>query len=231
MFHFQALDRPDRLQIQLGGRTSEPPLAGKPGRQVGLRHFGRPCFRGTTDSVSGGFDAARGSWLRLVAYPAYQARRALTRSRFHQLSDSELAQQLAIALQLVPVVDPTTHVHRAIDVEGDALAMLRRHADGCGYELAVADSKLFFVRSLPRCAGVVAVDGRADGAEREWHHGSDSPTRGRMRVEGDAGWRPLQEFRLCGVPAGNENVWRVVRALHFLDPSGYQTHLEFVAVQ
>ena len=227
MFHFQALDRPDRIEMRLVSTQANLASDAELGGRVTLDRNGSPRFRGVVESVTGGFDARRGAWLNIVAYAGYHRRRQLPPVRYYQLTDSELAQRLAVALQLVPIVDPTTTVRRCVEVSGDPLSALRQVAAVCAFELAVTDSKLFFVRSLPRTSHVAVVDFRTEVASLEWTCRRDDLVRGNLRFVGERDWRPLSHFRLHGLPRRDDRIWRVERVMHFLDREGYRTHLEF----
>ncbi len=185
------------------------------------------CFAGVVDRVDSGVGATTGSWLRVVAYARYQVlRRARTTACYYQVTDSEVASQLAGELELAPVVEATSEIHPRVVVRGDPFAFLRAAADRCGYRLAVAAGRLYFVRELPILTRVRQPSFEREVLSCEWSLSRNGGRRGKIEVLGDGRWRPLAGFHLQAVRGIEAGHYRVDRALHSFGLDGYRTELE-----
>jgi len=237
---YQALDRPSRLEVEvLTGRSGGLPgsLPAPVGSRVTLASGGETCFCGVVERCGRRVDADEGPVSWLVAYSDYHRHRLELRRRgsalgpWYQATDSETAERIASALQLVASVDPTTRVHPVVEPRGDPLRFLRERARECGYELAVWDGRLHFVRSLssPEAACVPSSEDVLGFEVEERRSGSSTIRGGRLEHAGDWRLRPLLSLDLERLDGGSGGRYRSVRTLHALDRSRFRTVVELVA--
>jgi hypothetical protein len=232
---YLAVDRPDRLEVRFissfDGSWGELPPDLRPGKAIHASLAGRAVFEGTSDRVGIDIDDHRGRVAALVAYSEYHRRRfAGPWGPYYQTTDSEVAREVAAALGLIPIVDPTPAVHPIVRIEGDPLAHLRRRAGACGFHLGVCAGRLYFCGHLPEDREELSVDdpagilslGIADrGVER-------GGRMGKLTVRGDPRWKPLSRVRLHDMGPFADGVYDVVRVIHRLDGTTFQTTVEFL---
>ncbi len=234
---FQAADRPDRFEATfLDDLEAGPGAAGegagaarwRAGAHVTAAVAGERVFAGTIARVASAFNAARGRTLTLVAYADYHRLRGLVPpERWRQATDSEAAEWVASALELVAAVERTDRVHAFLDFEGDPLQFLRRRARACGFQLAVTAGRLYFARSLPSLGDPLLLAAGRDLIGIETAETSTGRG-GFLDARGDPRWRPLVSFEVKGLDGRAGRRYRSVRTFHTLDRDGYRTRVEFV---
>lgn len=224
-----AVDRPDRLEAELGDGVGWAGLrsALAPGMPVRARIAGRDVFEGSLDRTSFRVDPKDCARLGIVAYAAYHyLRREAARAVYRHATDSEVAESIAAALGLRAVVEPTAPALDGVALDGDPLEHLRRRARDLGFELAVAGGTLYFAREVPaeRTVGIPASKlFSADVQDRGRDRGGRGGT---AELAGDPDIRPLVAVVLRGAHRAADGTYRVVRAVHRLDAGGYRTTVE-----
>lgn len=232
---FLAVDRPDRLEVSWL-RPSDAPCGEdgmpRPGTRVQAFLGSRSLFEGRVERAESRLDPRRGSSYSLVAYADYHEARFRAREEtvtLHQVTDSELARTVASSLDLVAVTEPTGRVHEFLHLRGDPLVQLRTHARACALELAVTGGRLHFQSRVPESGWIVIEDPRHLLELRVTDRGKAAGGRGgTLEVPGDPRWSPLRGLILSGPEPIVRGYYRVVRALHRLDGTGYRTQLEFL---
>jgi hypothetical protein len=157
-------------------------------------------FRGIIDRARESVDAESGRAFSIVAHSAFHRLRTRLRERgerFYQVTDSEAAERIAFDLGLAPVVEPTPHVHRALEVRGDPLRFLRERAREHGFQLAVSDGRLYFSKALPSTGEPFSVEvgdrvvararGSRRGARRRRFERRETRAGARSRVRREGG--------------------------------------------
>jgi len=155
------------------------------------------------------------------------------------MTDSEVAQRIAAALDLVAVVEPTLEVTPILERRGDPLHFLRRLADARGAELAITRGRLFFAPEVAPLAHVVFSP--SAGGHGESFAGDPAELsiervlgarsvgrRGRLTVWGNASLRPLTSCTLAEVDATVDGLYRVVRCHHRMRATTYSTEVRFI---
>jgi hypothetical protein len=222
---FTALDRPDRLEIEiLLPETRSLPH----GTRVEFRLGGTRRFAGLVERSGLRIDGG-GTRASLVAYAAYEScRRRQGYDCYYQMSDSEIASRIAGELGLTPHVETTPVVHGRLERRGDPLCFLRARARRVGFELAVSDDVLYFTRRLPLVRSPPKLVRVGEGiVNLEIEERGPQGRAGELRVLGDPIWRPLLEVDIRGAGSLGDGVYRVIRCRHHLDAGGYDTVIQF----
>jgi len=239
---FQAVHRPDRLEVALlanpGGEDRMQRVGSGsvlPGSRVTATADGVELFSGRVERTAFGIDRSRGRSFSLVAFSSYHHLRASQGTVcYYQTTDSEAAERIASALELVAVVDPVRHVHDFLEQRGDPLRFLRRRARDCGYQLAVSRGKLYFRKQLPALSESLPAGWEKDLMSfelvaRERVGGRGAVRVGSLEVRGNPRLRPLMSFEVVkGLGVATRGRYHSVRVLHLMDSSGYRSKVEFL---
>ena len=233
---FQAVHRPDRLEVALlaypGGEDRVQRV--RPGSRVTADADGSELFSGRVERTAFEVDSSCGRSFSLVAFANYHHLRASGGTVCHyQTTDSEAAERVASALELVAVVDPVRHVHPVLRQQGDPLRFLRRRARDCGFQLAVSRGKLYFKKELPTLPESLPVGWEKDLLSlklvaREGSGERGGARAGSLEVRGNPRLRPLMSFEVVkGLGVAARGRYHSVRVLHLMDSSGYRSRVEF----
>ncbi|MBN1443536.1 MAG: hypothetical protein JXA90_12570 [Planctomycetes bacterium] len=230
---FEAVDRPDRLELEIigaGGSAAERSCAGlRPGSTADLFSGDRLLFAGRVERC--GLRLGSGGWrARAVAWSSYESLRGRSaQETYFELTDSEIAERIAADLDLRAHVEPTREVHRRLERRGDPLRFLRRRARSIGYELAVAGGTLYFCREVPAveraplridpAGGWLALDVEERGAAGRG---------GALEMSAAFCLRPLLPLDLAGFGPAWDGRYRVVRARHHAGTPGARSRIEFL---
>jgi len=247
---FTAVDRPDRLELELvdsdigAGRHGDAgagrhdtqrsleELGGgplRPGRALEFWIGSRRLFSGRVERCGFRLDRQGGRWLS-VAYTDYESRRShLADDTYYQLTDAEIAARIAVELGLEPRVEPTREVYARVERHGDPLRFLRERARRIGFELAVTPTDLIFASDVPSRAGAPRrVDRNANLIELDVEEHGPLGRGGGLALAGDASWQPLVEFDLSGFGRAWDARYRTVRCRHYISESGYRSVVDFL---
>ncbi|MEM7231819.1 MAG: hypothetical protein AAF517_06575 [Planctomycetota bacterium] len=232
-----ALDRPDRLEIDIVYEATEE-RADESAAMIGALRPESPIelWAGEDQLFSGAVERRTlrsdryGTYLSAVAYSGYQFRRDVkSHDVYHRMSDSEIAAQLAEELGLEADVDRSNLIHERLERREDPLEFLRERARAEGFQLAIGSGRLHFRRQLePNAGGLRAVDRRTGVRELELSDRGWRGRGGRLRVWGDATWRPLDELDLSSYGPAWDGRYLIVRCRHFVDSGGFDTEAEFL---
>lgn len=239
LYLLQALDRPARLEVELPPppwrevdrlAPGNSPL--RVGSRVVLRSGDEVVFHGAVERWGQRLGAAAGSTRWLVAYDDYHRLRDVrTLGPWYQTTDSEVAERIASALELVARVEKTTSVHAVVEPRGDLLRFLRQRARDCGHELAVWEGRLYFARSITALASAISL--RQEQVLRfalEERRFQQTTLRGGcLELLGDWRWKPLLAFDLEGLDGAAGGRYRSIRAMHVLNRTGFRTQVDLVA--
>ncbi|HLU50214.1 MAG TPA: hypothetical protein VK116_19090 [Planctomycetota bacterium] len=226
----RAVDRPDRLELDWRDESVEESDGPAPGAPIELLVSEDEVFRGVIERVGELRD--RTGWARrLVAWSEWDERRASIAREHFEVTDSELATRIALALGLKPAVEPTIDVHERISIEGDPLVFLRTRARAHGFELAVASGTLHFAGEIAGAGGRVEriVAGR-DAMEIEL----EERVRGRYArvvVRGRPRFEPLGTVELSGFGGRRDGRFRVLRVRSRFAGGRFMSELDLLDIE
>jgi len=242
---WQAIDRPDRFEIELCATDRDALRAVldalAPGRPVQVGSAEGPlaraplAFRGVVARRA--LRVERGVTIgSCVAWPAWQESRRHLASQedcYYHMTDAEIATRIAGELAIAARIEATSDVHERVERRGDPLRLLRRCADRAGRVLAIAADTMWFVRALPPSIELTGSAPRGLTLEDDLL-GFATEDRGaagrcgRFDVPLDGGWRPLLEVDIAATEASWNGRSRVVRCVHTIAADGARTRVEFV---
>jgi len=233
-------DGSDRLELsfsadEVQGGPSAALAACSAGVELTLGHPCGALFRGSLQASGLKWDRG-GTVLFLTARADHlQVGESPDPHTYYQHSDSELVEAIASELGLRALVEPTEEVFERVVRRGDRLDFLRERARKIGFELALLPGELFFSSKLPRCeeiSGLPAARGVLRRDERllefRFRELSGLGRGGHFEVQGDPGWRPLQELDVAGMGDPLDGRYRVARARHCWDQLGYRTRVDYL---
>jgi hypothetical protein len=139
-----------------------------------------------------------------------------------QATRGEIAEEIARALGLIPIVERGGPFLGLVRRSGDPLRFLRRLAAEAGFELAVSAGKLYLVTEFPETGKPFHADPCALLEEIEDLELAAGGVVARLAVRGDPGLRPLAPVR-----AGGQR-FTALRVLHRIDAGGWSSEAHLV---
>ena len=230
-----AADRPDRLEIEAVDTDPASGLEGRggdllrPGHPVEILLEDTPLFAGRVERCALRSDRQGHRWL-VVAYSEYERLRSgKMKDTYFQMSDSEIALQIASELGLRPRVELTLEVFARVERRGDPLRFLRQRARQINFQFAVMNGELLFaseVETLPK--GPLRLSPGSDLISIEVEDRGLLGRGGCFQATGNPAWRPLREFDVRGCGPAWDSRYHTVRCRHFLGVSGYWCQVDFL---